>query len=83
MITFQWPLMLWLLLLIPVLVGVYLLILRRKKQSAVRFASLGLVREALGVGNRLRRHVPPVLFLLALALMLLAVCVKLVARRPG
>jgi len=73
MITFQWPLMLWLLLFIPLLVVLYLLILRRKRQAAVRFASLGLVREALGVGNRLRRHVPPVLFLLALVLMLLAV----------
>ncbi len=40
--------------------------------QAMRYASLGLVREALGAGNRLRRHIPPLLFLLALAIMLLA-----------
>jgi len=72
MMTFQWPLMLWLLLAIPLLVGLYVLILRRKKRTAVRYANLSLVNAALGVGNRLRRHVPPVLFLIALALMLLA-----------
>jgi len=71
MLTFEWPLMLWSLAVIPAVVALYVLILRRKRREAVRFASLGLVREALGVGQRLRRHVPPVLFLLALALMLL------------
>lgn len=70
--TFQWPLMLWALLLVPAFVALYLLILRRKKQAAVRYASLGLLREALGVGNTLRRHVPPLLLLLALATLLLA-----------
>ena len=70
--TFQWPLMLWALLTVPALIALYLFILRRKKQAALRYANLGLVREALGVGNRLRRHIPPALFLLALTLMLLA-----------
>jgi len=72
MMTFEWPLMLWSLLLLPVVVGLYLLILRRKKHTAVRFANLGLIREALGVGNTIRRHVPPALFLIGLALVLLA-----------
>ena len=72
MMIFEWPLMLWALLVLPVLIWLYVLILRRKKRAAVRYASLGLVREALGLGNRLRRHVPPALFLLALALMLFA-----------
>ncbi|WP_305074901.1 VWA domain-containing protein [Propionivibrio sp.] len=70
--TFQWPLMLWALLTVPAMIALYLFILRRKKQAALRYANLGLVREALGVGNRLRRHIPPALFLLALTLMLLA-----------
>jgi Ca-activated chloride channel family protein len=38
----------------------------------VRYASLSIVKEALGRGPGLRRHIPPVLFLLALAAMLLA-----------
>ena len=70
--TFQWPLMLWAVLAIPALIALYLFILSRKKQAALRYANLGLVREALGVGNRLRRHIPPALFLLALTLLLLA-----------
>jgi Ca-activated chloride channel family protein len=71
--TFLWPDMLWLLTLVPLLVAVYLLLLRRKKKAALRYASLEIVREAMGAGQRLRRHLPPLLFLLALATLLLAV----------
>ena len=69
---FLWPQQLWLLLLLPLLVLIYLLLLRRKKKLAVRYASLAIVKEALGRGPGLRRHIPPVLFLLALSAMLLA-----------
>ena len=69
---FLWPQQLWLLLLLTLLVLIYLLLLRRKKKLAVRYASLAIVKEALGRGPGLRRHIPPVLFLLALAAMLLA-----------
>jgi Ca-activated chloride channel family protein len=58
--------MLWFLLLVPLLVWAYVALLRRKKKAAVRFASLSLVRDALGPGQRFRRHVPPLLFLVAL-----------------
>ena len=44
-----------------------------KKKLAVRYASLAMVKEAMGAGQRLRRHVPPVLFLLALALLIVAI----------
>ncbi|MDO9195111.1 VWA domain-containing protein [Rhodoferax sp.] len=70
--TFLWPQFLWLLLVLPLLVAVYVWLLRRKKKLALRYASLSIVKEALGPGRGLRRHVPPVLFLLALAAMLLA-----------
>ena len=70
--TFLWPQFLWLLLLLPLLVLLYLWLLKRKKQLALRYASLSIVREALGSGPGFRRHVPPLLFLLALAAMLLA-----------
>ena len=69
---FLWPQQLWLLLLLPLLVLIYLLLLRRKKKLAVRYASLAIVKEALGRGPGLRRHIPPVLFLLAVSAMLLA-----------
>jgi Ca-activated chloride channel family protein len=71
--TFLWPGMLWLLLAVPVLVALYIWLLRRKKQVAVRYASLGLVKSAMGAGQAFRRHVPPALFLLALIVMIGAI----------
>jgi Ca-activated chloride channel homolog len=70
--SFLWPQMLWLLMLLPALVVLYLYLLRRRK-PAVRFASLGLVKEALGPGQRFKRHVPPLLFLLGLTAALVAI----------
>ena len=64
--TLLWPHMLGLLLAVPLLVGVYVLLLRRKRKGALRYPDASLVREALGPGQRLRRHVPPLLLLLAL-----------------
>jgi Ca-activated chloride channel family protein len=71
--TFIWPEMLWLALVLPLLVAAYVLVLRRKKKLAVRYASLALVRDAMGVGQRIRRHVPPLLFFIALAAMIVAI----------
>jgi Ca-activated chloride channel family protein len=71
-VTFMWPQFLWLLLSIPLLVVVYIWLLRRKKKLALRYASLSIVKEAMGAGMHWRRHVPPALFLLAIAAMLLA-----------
>ncbi len=69
--TFLWPHVLWFLLAIPGLVAFYLWLLRRKR-TGVRYASLSLVREALGPGQRVRRHVPPLLFLLGLTAVIIA-----------
>jgi Ca-activated chloride channel homolog len=63
---FIWPDMLWLLVLAPLLVGAYVAMLARRRKSAVRYASLTLVRGAIGAGQRIRRHVPPALVLIAL-----------------
>ncbi len=71
-VTFMWPQFLWLLLAVPVLVLVYVWLLRRKKKLALRYASLSIVKEAMGAGMHWRRHVPPVLFLLAISAMLFA-----------
>ena len=64
--TFLWPEALWGLLLVPALIGGYLVLLRRRKRIALRHSSLALVREALGPGARIRRHIPPALLLVAL-----------------
>jgi Ca-activated chloride channel family protein len=69
---FLWPQFLWLLLALPLLVGLYVLLLRRKKKMAVRYASLSIVKEAMGARSQLRRHIPPALFLLSMAALLVA-----------
>jgi Ca-activated chloride channel family protein len=70
--TFLWPTLLWGLLALPLLVGGYVWLLRRRKKTALRYASLGLVRQALGAHGVWRRHVPPALLLVAIAALLLA-----------
>jgi Ca-activated chloride channel family protein len=70
--SFQWPHLLWLQLALPLLVLLYLWILKRKRRTTVRLASVQVARLALGPGPGWRRHVPPALMLLALAAMLLA-----------
>ncbi len=71
--TFIWPSMLWLLLALPLLVLAYRWILKRKRRTTVRLASINVAKMALGSGPGWRRHVPPLLLLLALAALLLSV----------
>jgi len=71
--TFLWPEMLPLLLAVPVLVAAYVLLLRRRRKSAIRYASLSLMKDAIGPGRRFRRHVPPLLFLLAVIAAVVAI----------
>ncbi len=69
---FQWVQVLWLLLLVPALIAAYVIAQRRRQQYALRYASLSLVKEALGRGPGIRRHIPPILFLLGLTILILA-----------
>ncbi len=71
--TFIWPSMLWLLLALPLLVLAYRWLLNRKRRTTVRLASINVAKLALGTGPGWRRHVPPLLLLLALAALLLSV----------
>jgi Ca-activated chloride channel family protein len=70
--SFQWPNLLWGLLAVPALIGLYLWLLGRRKRSTVRLASISVAREALGRGPGWRRHVPPALMLGAVAVLLFA-----------
>jgi Ca-activated chloride channel family protein len=67
-----WPGFLLLLGLIPMLIGIYIWILKRRRRYAVRYSSLSLVRAALPQQSPWRRHLPMVLFLLALSSMTIA-----------
>jgi Ca-activated chloride channel homolog len=70
--NFLWPEFLWLELALPLLVLLYVWLMRRKKKVALRYASLSIFKEAMGPSQAIRRHIPPALFLLALAAMLVA-----------
>lgn len=67
-----WPGTLYFLALIPVLIGIYIWMLRRRKRYAVRFSSISLLREVLPKQSRIRRHIPFVLFLFGLSSLVLA-----------
>ena len=70
--TFLWPEMLWLLLVVPALVAGYFYLLRRKQRRALSYASLSMVKDAMGTGQRFRRHIPPLFFLIALIALIVA-----------
>ena len=69
--SFLWPGNLILVLVVPLLIAAYVWAQRRRQRYALRYASLSLVREALGKGPGRKRHVPPALFLAALFFMAL------------
>lgn len=56
--TFTWPLALLLVLAIPIVLGVYLLALRRRRKQAVTYSSVALLRSVVPKRSRWRRHVP-------------------------
>jgi Ca-activated chloride channel family protein len=70
--TLLWPRLLWLLVLLPALVAVYIWVRRRRRRVVVRYSSLALVRGVRSASSWWRRHLPAVLFLGALAFLLLA-----------
>jgi Ca-activated chloride channel homolog len=70
--NFLWSWSLLLMGLIPLLVGVYIWMLKRRRRDAMRYSSLLLVRQALPEQSRYKRHLPFAFFLVALASLVLA-----------
>jgi Ca-activated chloride channel family protein len=68
--SFEWPLLLFGLLLVPLALLGYLLVQRRRPKYAVRFTNLDLLANVVERSPGWRRHVPAVLVLLALAALL-------------
>ena len=64
---FVWPDLLWALTGLPLMVLLYVWLLRRRVKTVVAFSSLSLIKPALGNSKPWRRHVPPFLLWLALA----------------
>src|SRR5260221_53205 len=78
--TFLWPEFLWGLGDLPLLIFTYVFILRRKQRTALRYASLAIIKDSLGSKAAIRRHLPPILFLIALAGMIVAAARPTAAR---
>jgi Ca-activated chloride channel family protein len=71
--TFVWPLALVGLLVIPVLVGLYVLAARRRRRQAARFANPALQPNLISASPAWRRYVPPALALSALGLLVVGI----------
>ena len=71
--SFQSPLALIGLVLVPALVGVYVLRERRRQSYAARFTAPGLLPNLVDASPGWRRHLPLALFLVALAAMIVGV----------
>lgn len=56
--TFEWPLALLVLLAAPLVLGVYLVAMRRRRKQAVSYSSVALLRSVLPPRSRWRRHLP-------------------------
>jgi Ca-activated chloride channel homolog len=72
-VTFDWPLALLALALVPLLVVLYVVWERRRTASAARFGSPGLIPNVIDRAPGRRRHLPLVLLLVAFAAMVVGV----------
>jgi len=71
-VTLLWPRMLWLLAPLPVLVALYLWTGMRRRRLLTQLVGLA-IQPASGFGGRLRRVLPPALFLIGLTALIAAI----------
>jgi Ca-activated chloride channel homolog len=70
--SFEWPLALLSLVVVPALLGAYWWMLRRRQKQAVRYSSVALLRSVLPKRNRWQRHLPIAMLLASLVALALA-----------
>ncbi|HEY6570558.1 MAG TPA: VWA domain-containing protein [Candidatus Limnocylindrales bacterium] len=70
--TFLWLGLLALVLVVPILIGIYVWSQRRRRPTAARYSSLSLIRAAMPGASRLRRHLPFALFAAGLAALVIS-----------
>ena len=70
--SFIWPTMLVLLLLIPLLVLFYVRLQQRRRRVSASYGSFGFTQSSVGRGPGIRRHIPPVLFIIGLSILMIA-----------
>jgi Ca-activated chloride channel family protein len=71
-VSFEWPLALWLLLFLPLIIGLYVWMQTRRRRYALRYASVSLVQQAVGKGPGIKRHIPAALYVLAIGALIIA-----------
>ena len=69
--SFLWPAVLCLVLLLPVFLGVYITLSVRRQRAAARYGNMGLIPQG-GRMLGLRRHVPMLFFLVAMLILIIA-----------
>ena len=70
--SFIWPWVLVSMLALPVCIYLYVRLQRKRTRDAASLGTMGVLREGAAVLAGKRRHVPPVIFLIAIALLALA-----------
>ena len=70
--TFIWPWVLLSMLAVPVCVFLYLRLQRRRSRDAASLGTLGVVQQDTAAMIRRRRHIPPLIFLVGVALLAFA-----------
>jgi Ca-activated chloride channel family protein len=70
--SFEWPWALFFLIAVPILAGLYIWMQTRRRQYALRYASVSLVQQAVGKGPGIKRHIPAALYLLAVGALVIA-----------
>jgi Ca-activated chloride channel homolog len=70
--TFLWPAMLVFLMLVPAFIAVYIGMQQRRRILVARYGNPGLAVEDTGRRVLVRRHLPPLLFLVALTILIVA-----------
>ena len=68
--TFEWPMMFLSLLLVPVLAVAYVALVRRRAAEMAGLGTMGIAQSSARKPLGWRRHVPPAIFLVAVALLL-------------
>jgi Ca-activated chloride channel homolog len=71
-VTFAWPFALFLLLAVPVVLGLYVTALRRRRRQAITYSSVALLRAAIPRRSRWLRHVPVAALLAAIGVLAIA-----------
>jgi Ca-activated chloride channel family protein len=71
-VSFAWPLALLLLFAIPIVLGMYVTALRRRRRQAILYSSIALLRAAIPRRTRWLRHVPVAALLAAIGVLAIA-----------